>query len=515
MNTRVETPVFPKPRGSAAMNSGAPSRSLREWVCVVLAGALVSCGSSHPSLGAGSGGSSGTGAATTGPSGTQGGTSGASTPSDTGTSSDTSTTSGTHTASGTSGSTASGGTGDASATGTGDGGTGNTSGSTGTSTGDGGAMHWVGTWTGAPQLTETANLPPSPLTGAALRQVVHVSIGGSQVRVRFSNEFGDGPLTMNEVHIAVSPDNPDDSKIDTATDTALTFSGTAAVTIPMGQHVWSDPVNFSLAPLSSLAVTTAFGTVPTDVTGHPGSRTTSYEQTGSTVVNAASMTSAQTVQHWYVLDGLDVMASASTQGIVVLGDSISDGRGSDTDGNDRWPDDLAVRLHGNAATANVAVMNQGIGGNAVVTGGLGPTASSRFSRDVLEQDGVRWVIILEGVNDLGAQTSATQITGDFGQMISAAHAQNLLVYASPITPFAGTTDYAPTTDVQMEPGRTAVNTYIMSGVFDGVIDLSTPVSNGANPPALQTMFDSGDHLHPNAAGYHAMANSIDLTLFTK
>jgi lysophospholipase L1-like esterase len=391
-------------------------------------------------------------------------------------------------------------------------------GSSSTAAGDGGASpdaggpHWVGTWTGAPQLTEQSNLPPAPLSNAVLRQVLHVSLGGSQIRVRFSNEFGNGPLTIQLAHVAVNPDFPADATIDTTTDQALAFSGSASTTIPEGMAVWSDPIDFKLAPLSNLAVTVAFGSVPTNVTGHPGSRTTSYEQTGGTDVSSADMTTAQATQHWYVLSGVDVMGDAAAKGLVILGDSITDGRGSTTDWNNRWTDDLAQRLQANAPTANVAIMNQGIGGNTVTTGGLGPPASQRYARDVLGQDGVRWVIIFEGVNDIGGGVPASTITTVFDAMISQAHAQNLLVYGATITPFGGYTAYY---SAAAEAVRQSVNAYIRGGAFDGFIDFDAVVTDSGSPPKLQTMFDSGDGLHPNVAGYQAMAAAIDLTLFTK
>ena len=177
---------------------------------------------------------------------------------------------------------------------------------------------------------------------------MHVSLGGSQIRVRFSNEFGNGPVTINAAHVAVCKANPVNSTIDTTTDKALAFSGTASVTIAQGQAVWSDAVDFTLAALSNLTVTVAFGSVPSNVTGHPGSRTTSYQQTGSSNVSAASMSSAH--------DGRSLVhplrrrrhGRRAAKGIVVLGDSITDGRGSTTNGNDRWPDDLARRLQANA-----------------------------------------------------------------------------------------------------------------------------------------------------------------------
>ncbi len=387
---------------------------------------------------------------------------------------------------------------------------GKTGGAGGTDAGTG-ASHWVGTWTGAPQLTETANLPPTPLSNTTLRQVVHVSLGGSQLRVRFSNEFGNGPVTVNQAHVAVCPATPVNSTIDTTTDKALTFSGGASTTIAQGMAVWSDPLDFSVAAFANLSITTAFGSVPSNVTGHPGSRTTSYEQAGSANLAAANMTTAQTADHWYIISGLDVMAPAAAVGAVVLGDSIADGRGSTTNGNDRWPDDLARRLQANAPTSAVAVMNQGIGGNAVTAGGLGPTAASRYSRDVLGQSGVRYVIIFEGVNDIGGGATAASITTVFASMISQAHARNLLVYGATITPFGSNGYYTPA----HETARQDVNTYLKSGVFDCVIDHDAAVRDTSSPPKLQAIYDSGDGLHLNPVGYQKMADTFDLTLFTK
>jgi len=400
--------------------------------------------------------------------------------------------------------------------GAGSGGRGGAAGGGGTASATGGAggssgnsLHWVGTWTAAPQLTEMANLPPASLTGSVLRQVIRVSAGGSQIRLRFSNEFGNGPLTVNAAHVAVCKNNPVDSTIDVATDKALAFSGMAGITIAQGKSEWSDAVDFDLAALSNVAVTTAFGAVPSDLTGHPGSRTTSYQQTASTNVTAASMASAQKPEHWYVLSGVDVMSDATTQGIVVLGDSITDGKGSTTNANNRWPDLLAKRLRANAATSSVAVMNQGIGGNAVTTGGLGPTAVTRYMRDVLGQSGVRWVIVYEGVNDVGTDVAAAPVTAAFDQMISQAHAQGLLIFGATITPFAGHSYYS----VAREVARQDVNMYIRSGKFDGVMDFDKAVRDSSTPPKLQAAYDSGDGLHMTPTGYQKLADTVDLTLF--
>jgi len=375
-------------------------------------------------------------------------------------------------------------------------------------TSGGGSPIWVGTWEGAPQLTETNNLPPASLTNAVLRQVVHVSVGGTQLRVKFSNEFGNGPVTINAAHVAVCTANPVNSTIDTSTDRALAFSGNASVTIAQGTARWSDPLNFTLAPVSNLSVTVAFGGTPSNVTGHPGSRTTSYLQSGSSNVSAANMSSALTTDHWYILSGVDAFADAKA--IAILGDSITDGRGSTTNGNDRWPDDLARRLRASGAT-KVAVVNAGIGGNAVTSGGLGPTGLSRYSRDILGQSGVRWVIIFEGVNDIGAGVSASTLTSAYGTLISQARAQGLRVYGATITPFGSNGYYTPA----HETVRQTVNTYIRGANFDAFIDFDAAVRDTSNPPRLQAAFDSGDGLHLNPAGYQKLADTVNLTLVSQ
>jgi lysophospholipase L1-like esterase len=221
------------------------------------------------------------------------------------------------------------------------------------------------------------------------------------------------------------------------------------------------------------------------------------------------------VQHWYYLTGIDVEAPAASAAIVALGDSLTDGRGSTTDGNNRWPDDLAGRLHPNAATADVAVLNLGIGGNAVVSGGLGPTAEQRFSSDVLGQSGAKWLIVFEGVNDIGGSTGtsvAMDLITAYGQFIDMAHAHGLRAYGIPITPFGGSMyDSA-----DHQTARTTVNTWIRtSGRFDAVIDMDPIVADPANPANLLPAYDSGDELHLNATGYQKMADAIDLSLFSK
>ena len=371
---------------------------------------------------------------------------------------------------------------------------------------------WVGTWGASPQLTEPRNLPPPPgLTGNTARQFVQISIGGEKLRVRFSNAFGTNAVTMNSVHLALPIS---DSAIDTNSDKALTFNGKPTVTIPAGESVLSDTLDFHLAPLSRLAVTIHFGDTSGAVTGHPGSRTTSYLQSGD-AVTAAELTDAVTNQHWYFLTGIDVRVKHSPGAIVAFGDSITDGRGSGTDKNDRWPDDLAHRLQADKSTAAIAVLNEGIGGNCILRGGLGPTALSRFDRDVLGQSGARWLIIFEGVNDIGGSRSAsvaTNLISAFQKMIAQAHAHHLRVYGATITPFGGSFYDSPAHETAWQ----TVNDWIRnSGQFDAVIDFAAAMGDPQNPSHLLPAADSGDHLHPNETGYQMMAGAIDLKLFKK
>jgi lysophospholipase L1-like esterase len=374
-------------------------------------------------------------------------------------------------------------------------------------------MHWVGTWTASPYY-DSGNQPPSSLANAVLRQVTHVSLGGSQIRVQFSNLGGNGSVTINSAHVAVCKATPTvDSTIDMTTDQALAFSGKANVTISGGQEVWSDPLNFTVPNQGNITITTAFGSVPSQVSGHSGSRTTSYLQAGSTTVTAASMASATTFQHWYYISGIDVMAPSSAVGAVAIGDSITDGRGTDNDKNNRWTDIMAARLQGNAATANVATMNQGIGATNLV-GTSGNAAQGRFARDVLGQDGVRYAIVFDGVNDIGGGASFSSLQSAYQDLIMRAHAKNLLIFGATITPFGGNSYYT----AAHEMVRQQVNTFIKSGAFDGVLDFDAALTDGGNPPKLQAqyaMWAQMDGLHPGPAGYQKMGDSVDLTLFTK
>ena len=398
---------------------------------------------------------------------------------------------------------------------TGAAGRGGSTGTAGTSGGAGstGTQHWVGTWTASPYL-DSGNPPPTSLANSVLRQVTHVSLGGSQIRVQLSNIVGNAPVTINAAHIALCKATPAvDSTIDTATDKALAFGGTASVTIAAGKEIWSDPIDFALPATGNLTITLALGSVPSNLTAHSGSRTTSYIQSGSNVT-AASMTSASTTEHWWFISGIDVMADASARGVVAIGDSITDGRGTDTNRNNRWTDVLAARLLANAATTNVSMMNQGIGATNLV-GTSGTAAQARFARDVLGQSGVKYAIVLDGVNDIGGGASFASLKAAYDDLIAKAHARNVLIYGATITPFGG---YASYYSAAHESVRQQVNTYIKSGVFDGYIDFDAALTDGGNPPKLQATYEAWsqmDGLHPGPTGYAKMGQTPDLTLFTK
>jgi len=379
--------------------------------------------------------------------------------------------------------------------------------------------HWVTTWGCGPQLTEPGNLPPVPLAHSTLRQFVRNSIGGKQVRVRFSNAYGTNPVTINQAHLALASATASagNGDIHPTTDQTLTFSGAPTTVIPPGLVVYSDPVAFDLPAVTNVAITIYFGSVSaTTVNGHPGSRTTSFI-VPSNAVSVASLPTASKTKHWYVITGLEVLGESTSKSIVVLGDSLTDGRGSTDDGNNRWPDVLAQRLITNPPTANVGVVNMGIGGNAIF-GGLGPAAVNRFDRDVLGQAGVRYFILFEGVNDIGSgsssMTTATNLVNAYTQFAQKAQARNVRVYGATITPFGGSGYYS----TLHEQERQFVNAWIRTNtIFDGVIDFDATVRDPADLTKFKAEYYPGvnanDWLHLNPAGYKAMADAIDLNLF--
>ncbi|HTU48952.1 MAG TPA: SGNH/GDSL hydrolase family protein [Acidobacteriaceae bacterium] len=385
------------------------------------------------------------------------------------------------------------------------------------------AQHWVGTWASSQQIPEPANaLPPDQFRDATLRQIVHLSVGGAELRLHLSNAFGTAPLRIDSVHIA-RPLSPSTDQIDGTTDKTLTFGGSSDVVIPAGAEYISDPVDYPVSALSNLAISLHLSDPPAQQTGHPGSRATSYVVHGN-MVSAPTLPNATKIDHWYQIAGVDVTTPADPVSIVALGDSITDGHASTTNGNDRWTDDLAERLQGSPTTSQMGVLNQGIGGNHLLVDGLGPNALARFNRDVLAQTGVRYVIVLEGVNDLGGLTRlgevpiaehealVAHILAAYQQMILRAHAHGIEIIGGTITPYAGSDYYHPT--ARDEQDRNAVNAWIRApGHFDAVIDFDRVMQNPSHPDRLLPSYDSGDHLHPSPAGYRAMANAIPLSLF--
>lgn len=384
---------------------------------------------------------------------------------------------------------------------------------------------WVATWGASQQIPEPQNaMATDDLRDATVRQIFHLSVGGPALRVHVSNAFGTEALHFTSVHIA-RPISPSSSAIDPATDRALTFAGSSDVTVPAGTELISDALDYPVTPLSDLSVTFHLDAPPARQTGHPGSRATSYFVHGDSVA-APNLLDAKHVDHWYQVSEIDILAAQGAASIVTLGDSITDGHGATTNGNDRWTDVLAQQLQVPLATRSIGVSNQGIGGNHLLTDGLGPNGLARFDRDVLAPAGVRWVILFEGVNDLGGLARNGEVTplehsalvkrvlSAYEQIILRAHAHGLRVFGATITPYAGSDYYHP--GPLSEADRQAVNAWIRAaGHFDAVIDFDSVVRDPQHPDRLLPAFDCGDHLHPSPAGYRAMGKAVQLGLFER
>lgn len=377
------------------------------------------------------------------------------------------------------------------------------------------AQHWVGTWTTAQQTVEQNNLAPQPgLSGNSLRQIVQVSIGGERLRVKLSNEFSNGKTEIKGVEIAKALTSGSSSEIDESTTVSLTWDGNTSVTMQGGQMAVSDPVEMTLEPRDNVAITIHYGTCSnTNVTGHPGSRTASYLAKG----NTTSFEGATVVEHWYNICGIDVEAPEQARAVAILGNSITDGRGSTTNQQNRWADNLSRALLANDATSDVAVLNLGIGGNCVTGGGLGPSAQNRYMRDLFGQEGVKYIILFEGINDLGycgnGVETANKIISVFRTITEEAHKRGIWVYGATITPFKGNSYYSE----DHERGRKAFNDWVRSCVdVDACIDFDSVVRDPQDTIRLREEYlYQNDYLHPNADGYVAMGNSVDPELFTR
>ena len=377
------------------------------------------------------------------------------------------------------------------------------------------AKHWVATWATAEQVVEPHNCPPPPgLQDNSIRQIVQTSISGKTVRVKFSNEFSRGPVTINAAEIAIAATAGSSCEIKPGTEVSLTFSGSRSVTIQPGELVTSDEVTFPMGERENVAITMHLGEASsTSVTGHPGSRTDSYIAAGQT----SDFSNAVSTAHWYILNAIEVKAEKKARAVVVLGNSITDGRGSTTNMQNRWTDNLSRRLLANKKTRRVSVLNMGLGGNCILNGGLGPTGRSRYPRDLFQQEGVKYIILFEGVNDLGGRGDATekakQIIEVYKQIISEAHERGIYVYGAPVMQFKGNGYYSE----NHEAGRQQLNQWIRtSGYFDGVIDFDAAMGNPDDPAQLNPKYlFENDYLHPNADGYVQMGDCIDLKLFEK
>ncbi len=363
---------------------------------------------------------------------------------------------------------------------------------------------WIGTWGCAPYAAAN-NTPPSPfLENNSLRQIVRVSIGGDTLRIRFSNITSSSPVSLNAVTLAVLAEIGG-SAIDASTLKPVTFNGNASYTMEAYSDVVSDPLAFPLSPGAHLAITIHYGACRTaaDMTHHYGSRTDSYILVGDQTQNTA-FAGATRIERWYHLNTIEVLAPEEAGAVVALGNSITDGYGLHGGLNNRWTDKFSEKLLANPATSLVSVVNMGIGATWLTTSGM-----ERFRQDVLEQNALRWIIVFYGVNDIGGGASASTLINAFKSMIAQAHAENIRIYGATITPFKGSGYYS----AAHEAVRTEVNEWIRTpGHFDQCLDFDQIIRDPSDPEKLQEAY-SNDWLHPNAAGYQLLGESIDLNLF--
>jgi lysophospholipase L1-like esterase len=378
-------------------------------------------------------------------------------------------------------------------------------------------QQWVGTWASAPLLdahAETADHLVAPgTTGVTLREVVHVSIGGEMLRVRFSNLYGTDPLVIGAAQIAQTLKG---AAVVAGSGKPLTFHGQPSVSIPPGALVVSDGVPFKFAPLADLTVSFYLPSPSGPITEHQLGNATSYHAPGNVAAND-TLETPTTLTSWEYLNGIDTLASADAGAVITIGDSITDGAKSTVDTNQRWPDELARRLQADPKYRKLAVLNEAISGNKILLDGAGPNVLARFDRDVLAQNGAKYLLILEGINDIGRLhtvpdgATAADIISALDQMILRAHAHGIAVIGCTLTPYHGAGYYTE----NGEAIRKAVNDWIRtSGAFDGVVDFEAAVRDPDHPDTFLPADDPGDHLHPNDTGYKVMGDAIDLKIFT-
>jgi len=377
---------------------------------------------------------------------------------------------------------------------------------------------WVGTWAASAFGGDPWHTIPT-LVDSTLREIVHTSIAGKALRIRFSNEFGTEPLRIDAATVALAVSSSD-SAIQPDTLHTLAFGGQPSIVIPPGAAVVSDPVDLATAAFANLAISFYLPLQQvSNVSVHSSAQQDNYIVAGNHVSDP-SLASPVVTQSWFFVSGVDVEPTVPhAAAVVAFGDSITDGAYATENRNHRWPDYLAARLHNNPATADLSVLDEGIGGNCVLIHCVGPNALARFDRDVLANPGVRYVIVLESINDIGAlhdpnqpnyKLTAQDLEQGLSQLVARAHEHGIKVFGATLTPYKGA-DYFTEKGEQI---REAVNEWIRTGnAFDGVIDFDKATRDPANPLVYSKSDDSGDHLHPGDAGYSAMADSIDLSLF--
>jgi lysophospholipase L1-like esterase len=346
--------------------------------------------------------------------------------------------------------------------------------------------------------------------------IAHTSIGGRRVRIELSNTFGSAPLVIGAAHIAI---RDKESAIVLASDRALQFGGRPSYWIPPGATVISDAVSLDVPAASDLAVSIYIpDSAATDTMHAVGLHTTYISKEGDASA-ASAIADATTTQSFYFLTNVDVAAPPDAAAVVTFGDSITDGAVSTPNTDRSWPSFLARRLAASGG-ANIAVLNQGISGNRLLRDGAGINALARFDRDVLAQPGVKWLTILEGINDIGLASlpntpasdavSSDDLIGALKQLIERAHTHGIKVIGCTLTPYEGAAYYSESGEVIRE----AVNQWIRSaGAFDAVVDFDAVARDPEHPKQFRPGFNNGDHLHPNDAGYEAMANAIELSVF--
>jgi lysophospholipase L1-like esterase len=375
----------------------------------------------------------------------------------------------------------------------------------------------VGTWTASPIAgASSASCPAGDggIVNQTVRDIVYPSISGSQVRVRLSNTFGTAPLGVGAASIAVEKTG---ASTVASTTTGLTFGGKKKITIPPGAEALSDWVAFPVTQGQDLALSVYVPQLTGPATFHAATEQNSFLSTaGNFARTAGAANFPTTISCWLFADGVDVTAAPKVTGsVVAFGDSITDGVASNVNANDRWPNILARRFDARAGKT-MSVVDEGISGNRVLSdaGTAGVSALARFGRDALTQPGAKDIILLEGINDIGQSdlgtiplVTAADVIAGYQQLIAQAHAAGLRIFGATLTPFKGAFYWSP----QGEKTREAVNRWILtSGAFDGTIDFASITADPGSPLVYNPAFDSGDHLHPNDAGYQAMADAINL-----